>query len=810
MSSLLQDLRYALRTLARAPVFTAIALVTLAVGTGANLTVFSFVDALLFRPTPGVTDPDSLVSIYTSDFSSGPFGSSSYPDFLSLQEGTTAFNDVAATAGSDIAALRAGNSVERVRTTVVTGQYFSLLGLRPALGRLITPEDTSSNAAVAVIGHDVWRRAFAADPAVVGSPVVLNGRPLTIVGVAPAGFRGLDLGRALDVWTPYVLPSPPSRGNRGMSIVARLRPGVSLTEAQTQLAGIAARLARAFPETNLGILADPKAPRPMIAIPQTRLPPEFRQQIAMISAILMAAVGLVLLIACANIAALLIARATARTREIAIRLALGAGRARVLRQLVTESVLLALAGGALGLLFSLWTGDVLPGFFPPEQAEMLDGALDGRGFAFAFVVSCISSVLFGLAPALQAVRRSVASTLRGDAGRVSDAQSGTRLRRAVVAFQVAAAVVLLVTAGLLVQSLANARGADLGFGTRDAVVASVDLPSADFTPERGRAYYAAAVDAVRRVPGVVSAGCAAALPLSGRERRGFRAEGYTERPGEDRELNFNVVDTGYFDTMQIPVLAGRGFDSRDRAGAQPVAIVNDVLARAYFGGDAIGKHLTDSKGAVLEVIGVVRATRHRSPQESPLPVVFYPLGQSYRPDLSLVARTSGDPVPLTQAVRGALAAVDNGVPVFRAMTLSSHLDEALTVERLTAVLIGACGAMALLLATIGVYGVIAYSVVRRTREIGVRIALGARPAHVIRLVLGEGLTVTVVGLICGLAATSLAVQALGSMLYGISTSDPVTYLSVPLIFGAVAIAAALGPSLRAVRVDPAAVLRQDG
>jgi putative ABC transport system permease protein len=813
MTSLGHDLRYALRTLGRAPVFTAIALITLAVGTGANVTVFSFVNAMLFKPAPGVSDAGSLVSIYTSDYSSGPYGESSYPDFQSLQEQATVFSDMAAAGGGDIAALRTRRSVERVRATAVSGTYFSLLGLRPALGRLISPADTMAAAApVAVIGQDLWRGAFGSDPAVVGAAVVLNGSPFTVVGVAPAGFRGLDLGSALDVWTPYVAPpaSPKARGNRGLAIVARLKPGRSLSEAQTQLSGIAAQLARAYPETNLGILADPKSPRPIIAISHSRMPPGFRPQIAMIAAILMAAVGLVLLIACANIAALLISRATARTREIAIRLALGAGRWRVLRQLVTESVVLAIAGGALGLLFSLWTADVLPGFFPPEQASMLDATLDGRTLSFAIAIASVSSIMFGLAPAWQAVRRSTTSLLRGDAGRVSDSVSTTRLRRAVVAFQVAAAVVLLVTAALLVQSLANARSADLGFTTRDAIVASVELPSEDFTPEQGLAYYDSAIEAVRGVPGVVSAGLATALPLTGRERRAFRAEGYEPRPGEDRELNYNVVDTGYFDALRVPLLVGRAFDNRDRAGAAPVAIVNDVLANTYFGGQAVGKHLTDSRRNVLEIVGVVRGTRHRSPQESPLPVVFYPLAQSYRTDMSFLVKTAGDPLPVVRAVRSAIGSVDNRVPVYRVLTLATHLEEALTVERMTAVLVGTCGAMALLLATIGVYGVIAYSVVRRTREIGVRIALGARPAHVVKLVLGEGLTVTLVGLICGLAATSLAVQALSSMLYGISASDPVTYLSIPLIFAIVAIAAALGPSLRAVRVDPAAVLRQDG
>jgi putative ABC transport system permease protein len=812
MDALLHDLRYAFRTLARTPTFTSIALLTLAIGTGANVTVFTFVSALLLRPAPAVSDPHSLISIFTSDYSSGPYGDTSYPDFLSLQRDATAFRGMAAEQSGAIAIVRTADAVERIRMSTVSGRYFEVLGLRAAVGRLITEADTAPAAPpVVVLGHDLWQRTFRSDPAIVGSVITVGGRACTIVGVAGERFHGLELGLGYELWAPLIPPpdSPSARQDRGLSVIARLREGVSLREAQSQVSTIAARLARDYPETNLGTLDAPTQPRPMLALRHTRLAPEFRGQVEMISAVILSAVGLVLIIACANVASLLLSRATARTREMAIRLALGASPWRVVRQLITESVLLGLGSGALGLLLSLWTADLLPSFFPSEQARLLDTSVDVRTFVFAAAVSLLSSILFGLAPALQAVQPLATASLRGESGRLSDGRAPRHLRRALVAGQVAVAVVLLVSAALLVRSLSNQLNADLGFGTRQAVLAFVDLPHSDFTTEQRRQYFQAALERIRHMPSVVSASFTRSLPLSGRERRGFRVEGYTAKPGEDRELNVNVVDEQYFRTMQIPILAGREFDSRDRPAGVAVAVVNDALADRYFGGRALGKRLTDSSGKVLEIVGVVRSSRHRSMQEGPLPVVYYPLSQSDSARMTLIARTSGNPLSMIEPVRQQLIAVNRGVPVYRSQTMASHLSEVVAADRLTAALVGICGAMALLLAAIGVYGVIAYSVVRRTREIGVRVALGARPTHIIRLVLAEGLSITAVGIVLGLGVTFAAARGLASMLYGVSSSDVATYATVPALLAAVAVLAALGPARRALNVEPVAVLRQE-
>jgi predicted permease len=812
MDSFLQDVRYAIRMLIKSRGVTVVALLTIGVGTGVNATAFGFVSALMLRPAPGVIDPRSLVAIYTSDYSSGPYGSSSYPDYLSLQSGTSAFAQIAAQQdGTGVA--RIAEKVERVPVSAVTGEYFELLGVQPTIGRLLTTADTRPDAPpVAVLGHGLWRRSLDRNPAVLGMPLNVNGRTYSIVGVTAEGFDGLDLGQPVDVWTPLVPPaaSPDARGNRTCSLIARLQPKATLAEAQAQLSGIANALGRDFPESNLGTLQAPAEPRAMTALRHTRLPPEFRPMVAAIGVVLMAAVTLVLVIACANIAGLLVSRAISRDREMAIRLALGAGRSRLVRQLLTESLLLGIGGGTCGLLFALWTSDVLPSFFPAEQAQILGTSVDARTVAFVAALSIASSLLFGLAPALHASRSATAASLGGGTTRSSDSRGGTRLRRALVGAQIAAAVVLLVSSALLVQSLVNMLAADLGFGTRDGVVASVEVPPA--VPEtQGLVYYSSVLERVRSMSGVQAAGLVQTLPLSRGSRRGFRIEGYQAKPGEDMELVVNVVSDGYFETMQIPLREGRSFDSRDRTGGAPVVIVNDLLAKRFFDGDAVGRRLTDSMNRTMEIVGVVQSHKYISVQEPPVPVVYYPLAQEYRRVASLVARTDRAPAAMVDPMRREISQVNRVVPVYRATTLSSRLNEATASDRLTASLVGVCGGMALLLATIGVYGVVAYAVVRRTREIGIRLALGARPSDVVRLVLSEGLGVTTVGVALGLGASALAARALTSLtpLYGVTTFDPLTYATVPALLVCVAVLAAWPPARRALRVDPNVVLRQE-
>jgi predicted permease len=812
MDSLLMDLRYALRGLAKSPAFTAIAALTLAVGTGANATIFSFVDSLLLRRAPGIADPSSLVAIYTSDFSSGPYGDSSYPDYLSLKSDASAFSELAAYQDDAIAVLRIGDGAERARVCVVSGEYFSMLGVRPALGRLLTGRDTPANAPpAAVISHALWQRGLGNDRGVLGRTMTVAGRAYTVVGVAPADFTGLELGRAFDVWTPMVerAADPADRGNRGLSIVGRLGERSTLTQAQAQLSTIAAALARAYPATNLGTLAQPGQPRPMVARRHARLHPAFRGEATMIGAVLMGAVALVLVIACANVAGLLVSRSAARAREIAVRLALGATWLRIVREALTESALLGLAGGTLGVLCAMWTADALPSFFPPDQARLLDARVDWRVTAFTLVVSLAGSLLFGAASAVQALNPTPGAALRGDAARAGDTRRGARGRRALVVVQVAIAFVLLASAGLLVRSLGNALRVDLGFGARDVVLASVELPANELTEAQGETYYRDVVERVRWLRGVEAAGLVRTLPLGGGPRRGFRMEGYEPRPGEDTELPINVVDPGYFEALRIPVVAGRAFTERDRPGSAPVAVVNDVLARRYFDGRAIGRTLRDSGGTHLEIVGVVRSGTNRSLRQPPAPMVYYALAQSHSPRMTLVARTSGDPAAHADTIRREMREVHRGVAVYRLTTLDGQVAEALAGDRLTVALVTTCGVMALLLAAVGLYGVIAYAVIRRMREIGVRVALGARPRDVTRLVLGEGLVVTGIGIACGAAAALGVTRLLESMLFGVSATDGPTFAAVPALLAVVALVAAWIPARRALRLDPIAVLRQE-
>ena len=807
METLLQDLRYAGRTLVRTPGWTAMALLTLALGTGANAAVFGLVDALLFRPAPGVRGPGSLVTVYTSDFSSGPYGDTSYPDFLSIA-GVKGFEQVAAEDDEQIAPVRVGDDMERVRVSRVSGGYFDVLGLTPGRGRAIAEDDTAIDAPVAVVSETFWARAFARDPSAIGSSIKLRERMFTIVGIAPAGFRGLNLGGAVDVWTPLKRDEgSDARENRGLNIVARLRPGASRVDAQAQLTALAAQLGRDFPKTNLGTLDRPQEPRPMTLAPLTRIPPDVRGDVISLAAVLMGGVGLVLVLACANVASLLLSRATVRARELAVRRALGAGSLRLLRQLLTETAVLALAAAGVGLLLAAWTTDILPSFFPAEQAALLDTTPGWHVLAYAIAVAAVSSLIVGIMPAVRSIRTPLAAALRGQGREVSD-RAGTRMRSLLVSAQVGIACVLLIGAGLLVQSVAHTLDADLGFRAKDAVIASVELPPSWKTPATV-AYYDEARARIAALPGVESAAWVRTLVLGQTSRRGFRPEGYTFSAAEDSELNVNYASSGYFETLGIPLRQGRTFVEGDRAGAPSVAIVNDTLARRFFDGNAVGKRLTDSSSTVMEIVGVVGDTKYLTVADPPPPLVYYPLAQAGQVRMTLVARTRLAPEQLADTIRRELRAVNGDVAVFASRTLRAYVHEQLGAERLTATLVSVCGLLALALAIVGLYGAIAYLVTRRTREIGVRIALGATPGGVLRLVVGEGLWIAGLGIAVGLAAAAIAARALPLGLYGVTPLDVRTYVAVILLLTATAGLAAFIPARRAVRIDPARALMRE-
>ncbi|HJR61037.1 MAG TPA: ABC transporter permease [Vicinamibacterales bacterium] len=808
MDTLFQDVRYAVRAFAKAPGFTLVALVTMAIAIGANATVFSFVNALLLRPPAGVKDPSKLVSVYTSDFSSTRYGTSSYPDFESISSTAGAFSQLAASAEQPATLLRVNDETERVRTLSVSAGYFDVLGIQPLAGRLIGASEAAGAPPSVVIGERLWRRALGADPAVVGTAVGINGVPHTVLGIVPAGFTGLDLGAAFDIWTPLAPRRDASaRQSRSLSIVGRLAPDANLVQAQAQLDAISAQLAAAFPDSNMGTLAAPDRPRPIIVVRHTRMHPAFRAEVGMIAAVLTAAVALVLLMACANVAGLLLSRATARGREFAVRLALGASRGRLFRQTLTESVILGAGGGALGLLVALWTADALPSFFPAEQARLLDAGVDARVIAFTTAVAVLSGLVFGVAPAVQGLRQARTSVLRADGNRAGAARGSVLARKVLVVGQVAIASVLLVSAVLLTRSLSNAVDADLGFSTKRAVVSSIDMPRT-ITAETARPYLDSLLENLRALPGVEQAAVAQFVPVAGTFRRGFTMEGYVPRDGEDTELHINTVSREFFETMGIAPAAGRVFSEADRSGPL-VAVVNHAFADRYYAGNAVGRRIVDSGDRKLEIVGVVRADRRLDLQDPSLPVVFYLLDQQFTRRLMVVARTAGDPASMADIVRRTIVPSNRDVAVFRTVTLEAHLEEALAGNRLTVTLVTVCGALALALALVGVYGIVAYAVVRRTREIGVRVALGATPWQVLRLLLTENGSIVALGLLIGLGAAMAATRLLGSLLYAISPTDAVTYGAVLATVGLVAAAACVVPASRALRVDPVAALRQD-
>ena len=819
MRTLLQDVRYGSRMLARSPGFTLVSVVSLALGIGVNTAVFSLFNAVLIRALPVVRGQERLVWLRAP---------SSYPDYLDYREQAQGFEGMAAATGTREFSLTRGGEPELVRGEFVTANYFDVLGVGAHAGRLFVEAEGREPARVVVLSHQLWRARFDSDPGVVGRQVTLNGLGFTVVGVAPEGFVGTEAGLNRELWVPlpaHALLNPPDaarvldggggedilrvRHSHWLAVFARLRANVTREQAAAELAGVARRVA----EAGDGRVDEATLRREQLLPLSGGKAPGDREQALPVAGVVMAVLGLVLLIACANIAGLLVARAAVRRRETAIRQALGAGRARLVRQWLTESLLLSCLGGAAGLLLALWANDVMASYAAGTPLASLDLRLDYRVLAFTLLVSVGAGVAFGLAPALQASRIDIVTALKTEDALARAGSRRSRLRAAFVTAQVTLSVVLLVCAGLFIRSLWSAHTIDPGFRVERALTVPVDLGLLRYKSEDGRAFYRELLSRVAAQPGVESASLVRFAQLGNSFAQGqVFAEGRAAEAGEGTGAGFNIVGPDYFRTMGTRLVRGRDFTDADREGAPGVAVVSETLAAMLWPGeDALGKRVSfeGAGGPFLEVVGVARDGKYRSLGDRSRPYIYRPLMQSYEPRMTLVVRASGDPRALAGPVREHLRALDRDLPVADVRTLEEQLDLSLLPARVAAYTLGGFGLLALALAAIGIYGVVSYTVARRTREIGVRVALGAGRADVLRLILGEGLSAVGAGLGLGLLLSFALTRVLGGFLYGVTASDPLTFVGVPALLGSVALAAGYLPARRAAKVDPMVALRYE-
>jgi predicted permease len=802
-----EDLRYAARSVMRARGLTAVLVLSLALGTGTNAAVFGVVYALLIRAPAGVHDARSLVSIHTSEFSGAPYGRSSFPDYRAIAA-SPSLEALAAADDTTLVNVRFGSSALQVRVAAVTDGFFVVLGMQPHAGRLLTTADAHSAPQGGIISTALADTLGGID-AVLGQTISIGAEEVAVVGIAPPKFRGLHASRVTDVWVPLASDGTEDRGDRRLELVGRR--AVDLAELTRNLDALARQLAEQHPETNAGTVTDPDAPRRLTAVAYSPIEPGTRSQATMVAAVVVGAVALLLLSACVNAGTLLLSRAMARRRELAVRMALGAGRGRLIRQLLAESLIVSLAGGAAGLLFAYWTTTAIPALFAPEHAERLDTRIDATLILLTVGIAAVAGALFGIAPALQGTGAPATLALRADAGGVSEHPGGTRVRGLLITAQLALSTLLLIGTGLLLSSLAHALKGDFGFAIRDVAILAIQNPGGDcrfFNEVRGARFQRRLAQTLPTTDGISAVGFASTPPLGrGNLRRYAVQAGATLRDRVD--LDVNVVSASYFETMGMPLVEGREFDADDGARAERVVIVDELLARRYFGASAAGQHLLDADGEPLRVIGVVRSGRYRTLQESPRPTVYVPLSQEYAACGYLFVRTAGDPAAMLPLIRGKMTAVDAGVTITRASTLEVHLAEALAIDRLTTTLVGLCGIIALLMGAMGVYGVMSDAVLRRTREIGLRMALGAGRTQVAWLVFAEALYLTAAGVFVGIAASLALEQVAGTIVHGLPGIDHVTLTATPAILAVVVVLAAVVPLRRALAVSPTIALRAE-
>ncbi len=825
VEQLFMDVKQSIRRLAQSPGFTLTALLIVGLGIGANAAVFSVVDGMLFRPPPWER-PDEIVWIY-QDSDDGDPSSSSYPAYRDMAAHTDLFSGVTAVIpGWSARQMTDEGEARHVSVSFVTAGYFPVLGLRPSRGSWFeSVHDNPGAEPVAVVSHRAWLNSFAGDPDIIGRRVRLNGGSATIIGVGPVGYKGTTPGLDIDFWLSISSAGPiggnffwatlERREDHWFRVLARLQSGVTPERAQAAMDVLAQRLAAEFPLLNDGrdITVFPSA--------SVRVHPDDDAILFPIGAVLMTVVGLVLLIACSNLANLLLARASTRGREIAVRLALGATRARLIRFLLTESVILSFAGSGLGLLVAFWVGRLLAAYQPSlPGGATIEVGIDGRVLVFAVVLAAVTGMLIGLVPALRASRPDLVSSLKDSkdtfgVGRPSRRPHWLHLRNALVMLQVAASLVLLSGAGLLVKSMINSQNVDLGFDQANLPIVQADVREAGYEGEAAKQVFDEFKRRVAALPGVESAAYATRIPVtpSGGSST-LEIEDYVATTGTGQvEVIFSYIDPDYARTLGIPVLHGRNFTADDVVGTERVALVNESFGLRYWGrSDVVGRRYRHQgyPDSWVRIVGVLGDAKVRTPGETPTPMFFRPLGQSSAwSRLSLVTRVAGDPIAMLRTMRRELQALDADIPVLMARTMEDHVDEAMTAPRTAASMLALFSGLALLLASMGLYAVVTFAVARRTSEIGIRMALGASGVSVVGMVIKEMMIVVAIGATAGLVVALMATPVLENMLFDVTPSDPVTLSTTAVLLGLVTLFATWLPARRAAASDPMAALREE-
>ena len=805
MNTLLHDIRYGVRMLLKHQGFTAVAVIALGLGIGANTAIFSLVNGVLLRPLP-FPNSDRIIYFEGKNPAAGITDSNiSYLDFTDWSQQTDLFASTAAywTGNADLSGD--GAEPEAVPRAGVTTGFFSVLGVQPVLGRAIVPEDdkpasfNGGRGTVAIISHGLWKRRFGSDPAIIGRVVQMKSRPLTVIGVMPPGF---EYPEQTQIWVNSAVNlSEEPRDNRAWSAIARLNSNVDLKQAQTRVSAINAQLDKQFHETNKGWDVS-------LWTLHERLVREVKPSLLA----LLGAVGLVLLIACANVANLLLARSAARQKEIAIRAAMGASRTRVLRQMLTESILLSAIGGIAGLILSIWLTDVLMSMLPEGAPRLEHIGIDYRVLTFALGVSALTGILFGIVPALQASKLDVTSALK-EGGRSAEGHRRTSARSLLLIGEVALSLMLLVGAGLLIKSFLRLQEIRPGFNAHNVLIANLALPYPKYQYEQFEEFFRQLKERLEAAPGVQAAGGSMNLPLNASGYaigRGFIPEGRPLTVDENRDAMFSSITGDYFRALQIPLLSGRTFELRDNADAPKVVIINETIAKRHFGSpaEAIGKRLSiwrDEK-FMREIVGVVGDTKTGSLTGEGGAQIYVPNAQARENFMGLVIRTAGDPAAFATTLRHEVQALDKDQPIYNVRTMDDVVMNSLGTRRVSMQLFAVFAIAALLLAAIGIYGVMAYTVTQRTQEIGIRMALGAQRSDVLGLVVRQGMTLAAIGVVAGLAGAFSLTRVMASLLFNVRPDDPTTYLAISFLLIVVAFLACYLPARRAAKLDPVIAL----